>query len=323
MRSIVQTAKSIDEAVNQALVELNCSLDDVNIEILEEPRSGLFGLIGGRDAVVRVSLKDDFDPEDTIWDENETATFEEDLEKAETPEQCSEEYVEIEKTEETVAVPEEVTEEQPAEAKAEVEAEEKTEETAEESAQESEPEASPEAEEAFVGEDDEDFEEAADEAVSENRELIPAETAAKDWLTSVLEDMHIEATVRVSRDKEYLRVEIIDINDVDMGIVIGRRAETLNALQYLLSIAVNRLSGDRTRVFLDVGGYRGRRKASIERMAKRNADKVARYGRPIALEPMNAYERRIVHFALQNVDGVTTVSEGREPYRKVVIKVDR
>ncbi|WP_071704969.1 RNA-binding cell elongation regulator Jag/EloR [Murdochiella vaginalis] len=142
---------------------------------------------------------------------------------------------------------------------------------------------------------------------------------SENWLSSILEEMHITAQLNFFIEEENLRVEMTDISETDMGIVIGRRAETLNAIQYLLGVTLNRISKRHYRVYLDVGDYRKRRAQNITRLAERNAEKVRRSKRSVKLEPMNAYERRIVHTALQDMEHIETVSEGREPHRKVVI----
>lgn len=141
----------------------------------------------------------------------------------------------------------------------------------------------------------------------------------ENWLSSILEEMHISAQLNFFIEEENLRIELTEISETDMGIVIGRRAETLNAIQYLLGVTLNRISKRHYRVYLDVGDYRKRRAQNITRLAERNAEKVKRSKRSLKLEPMNAYERRIVHTALQNMEHIETVSEGREPHRKVVI----
>lgn len=141
----------------------------------------------------------------------------------------------------------------------------------------------------------------------------------ENWLSSILEEMHISAQLNFFIEEENLRIELTEISETDMGIVIGRRAETLNAIQYLLGVTLNRISKRHYRVYLDVGDYRKRRAQNITRLAERNAEKVKRSKQSLKLEPMNAYERRIVHTALQNMEHIETVSEGREPHRKVVI----
>jgi spoIIIJ-associated protein len=110
------------------------------------------------------------------------------------------------------------------------------------------------------------------------------------------------------------------VSGENMGVIIGRRGETLDALQYLTNLVVNRKMHERKRIILDAEGYRERRAETLEKLARRLADKVKRTGQRVFLEPMNPQERRIIHTALQNDIYVTTLSEGDEPFRKVVIK---
>ena len=115
----------------------------------------------------------------------------------------------------------------------------------------------------------------------------------------------------------------IDLSGSDMGILIGKRGQTLDALQYLISLYVNRESDAYIRVKLDTENYRERRKATLEKLAKKIAYTVKRTKKPVALEPMNPYERRIIHSALQADKFVSTRSEGEEPFRHVVVYLDR
>ena len=111
----------------------------------------------------------------------------------------------------------------------------------------------------------------------------------------------------------------ITMQGEDLGALIGRRGETLDALQYLVNLATNRKSGEKQRILLDVTGFRQAREATLTALAKKMADKAIRTGKFIRLEPMNPHERRIIHMALQDDRRVQTFSEGEEPYRKVVI----
>jgi len=111
----------------------------------------------------------------------------------------------------------------------------------------------------------------------------------------------------------------IDIKGKSLGVVIGRRGETLDALQYLVNLCANKNQGQRKKIWLDVEGYRRRREESLERLAMRLADRARQKGRNIVLEPMSSHERRIIHLALQSRDDVCTFSEGEEPFRKIVI----
>ena len=115
----------------------------------------------------------------------------------------------------------------------------------------------------------------------------------------------------------------VDFEGEDMGILIGKRGQTLDSLQYLTSLVVNKGKSNYIRVKLDTEDYRKRRKETLENLAKNIAYKVKRSRRPVALEPMNPYERRIIHSALQNDKYVTTHSEGEEPYRRVVVTLKK
>jgi spoIIIJ-associated protein len=113
------------------------------------------------------------------------------------------------------------------------------------------------------------------------------------------------------------------IEGADTAILIGRRGDTLDALQYLCSLVVNKGEKEYTRVSIDTENYRKKREAALTQLAKRIAGKVARTGRPVKLEPMNPYERRILHYALQNHPKVETVSEGEDPFRRVTVRLKR
>jgi spoIIIJ-associated protein len=143
---------------------------------------------------------------------------------------------------------------------------------------------------------------------------------AEDFINKLLSEMNIKGDSVARKEGSVLYVDMLNISSSDMGIVIGRRGNTLDAIQYLLSLAVNRNRKDYTKVIVDVKGYRKRREKTLERLAFKMANKAKYSNRPVRLEPMNPYERRIIHFALQGVREVTTYSEGEEPYRRVVIE---
>ena len=115
----------------------------------------------------------------------------------------------------------------------------------------------------------------------------------------------------------------VDLSGDEMGVLIGKRGQTLDSLQYLLSLVVNKESEEYIRVKVDTEDYRKRRKETLENLAKNIAYKVKRTKRPVSLEPMNPYERRIIHSALQNDKYVTTHSEGEEPFRRVVVTLKK
>lgn len=134
--------------------------------------------------------------------------------------------------------------------------------------------------------------------------------------------MKVETVVHIDY-KEEDNVMNIDLSGPDMGILIGKRGQTLDALQYLISLFVNKEGDSYIRVKLDTENYRERRKITLEKLAKKIAYTVKRTKKPVSLEPMNPYERRVIHSALQNDKYVCTKSEGEEPYRKVVILLKR
>ena len=142
-----------------------------------------------------------------------------------------------------------------------------------------------------------------------------AETAA-EYIKSVLSCMDIEAELDITENEDGA---VIDIKGDTTGAVIGRRGETLDAIQYLASMAANRSDKEYYRITLDSCGYREKRKAILEDLARKISKTVLRTGRTSTLEPMNPYERRIIHAAVSEIEGVTSKSIGEEPYRKVVI----
>lgn len=148
------------------------------------------------------------------------------------------------------------------------------------------------------------------------------ENSAKKFLNDVFSAMGIKASCEVIYDKDNATIEV-NIDGDEMGVLIGKRGQTLDSLQYLVSLVVNKNSEEYIKVKLDTENYRARRKETLENLAKNIAFKVKRTRKPVSLEPMNPYERRIIHSALQNDKYVETYSEGEEPYRKVVINMKK
>ena len=140
---------------------------------------------------------------------------------------------------------------------------------------------------------------------------------AKTFLTDVAKEMGLNVNVRVFKNAESV---YIDIDGEDSGTIIGKRGQTLDAIQYLTSLVVNKEKETYLRVVIDAEGYREKREKTLERLANRLADKAKKSGRSVRLEPMNPYERKVIHTALQNRPEVTTRSEGEEPYRRVIIE---
>ncbi len=145
---------------------------------------------------------------------------------------------------------------------------------------------------------------------------------AKDFLDSVFEAMNLIVAVHIKYD-ELDNYMDIDLSGDEMGVLIGKRGQTLDSLQYLVSLVVNKESESYIRVKVDTENYRQRRKETLENLAKNIAYKVKRTKRSVSLEPMNPYERRIIHSALQNDKYVMTHSEGEEPFRRVVVTLKK
>ena len=202
MKSVESTGKTIDEAILMAVAQLGVQRDNLEIEVLEEPVKGLFGLIGAKDAKIRATIKRS----------------------------------------------------------------------------------------------------SADQA--------------KEFLMKLLELMGMEAIVDSTEISSSIKVEI---KGAGMGLLIGHRGETLDAIQYLVSLVVNKDSNEYKRVIVDTENYRRKREETLKKLARRLAYKVAKTRKKVVLEPMNPYERRIIHSTLQNDRYVKTYSEGDEPFRKVVI----
>ena len=296
------TGKTEAEAIDQGLQELGLSIADVDVQVVEEGSKGLFGLFGSRPVKVRLTLKD--------AEEDPLADLLEDKKPAKKTEKKPEPKAEkkAEKPAEKKPAPEK---------KAEKKVEKKAEKKAEPKAAK-ESEAPEKAEKPAVK---------AEIRPMEKPEvtMIPAEEITEDspvgiahaFLMELTKLMGVDVTIDMGTDAEGNVYGYI--NGDTLGILIGRRGETLDAVQYLTSLKVNRGREGYTRVTLDTENYRAKREDTLIRLANRMANRALRTGRKVSLEPMNPYERRIIHYALQQTDGVDTHSEGEEPNRHVVI----
>ncbi len=167
------------------------------------------------------------------------------------------------------------------------------------------------------------------ESAAEVKSAAPAEpkytdgvkAAAESFLRGLLERMGVQAEITIS-DREGGGL-LVELSGPGMGAVIGRRGETLDAIQHLTNYAVNRGSEKRCHISVDAESYRAKREESLVRLAEKMAAKVVKYKRSMALEPMNSYERHVIHTALQNYEGVSTSSTGTEPNRRVVVSYER
>ena len=305
MRSTVISAKTVEECVNKALDKLQANRNEVNIEVINEAKQGFLGLFGAKDAVVRVSLKDDVKEKGTgdfvknilNSDSNSVETEQKEDTKVIEDKKIVEE---VEKTEPTEADNEEIVEESVEPAKP-VEAEEVV-----------------ETEEAVKSEEIEEEQEAeSDVTIDRNDELF---ITSKNFLKQMIEDMGIDCDIESRTEGNMIKFNIMCSEESDIGIIIGKRGETLDSLQYIVNLVTNRNSDTYIRVILDCNQYRSKRERSLQKLARRLADKAVQTGRDIKLEPMNPYERRIIHTYLQNDEKVNTFSQGNEPNRRVIIK---
>lgn len=158
--------------------------------------------------------------------------------------------------------------------------------------------------------------------VKEEKIEVSLNDIAKNFLKEVFEAMNMAVVIDVNYNQEDKTMDI-NLSGEEMGVLIGKRGQTLDSLQYLVSLVVNREQSDYIRVKVDTEDYRERRKETLENLAKNLAYKVKRTKRSVLLEPMNPYERRIIHSALQNDKYVTTHSEGEEPFRRVIVSLKK
>lgn len=152
------------------------------------------------------------------------------------------------------------------------------------------------------------------------RKLLNSREKAEEFLSKVFDAMKISVNVNIDENTEE-KIMNIDLSGEDMGVLIGKRGQTLDSLQYLVSLVVNKNVEEYVRVKVDTENYRQRRKDTLENLAKNISFKVKRSGKTVTLEPMNPYERRVIHSALQNDRYVETHSEGEEPFRRVVVSL--
>ena len=305
---ITVTAKTVKDAILEASLKLETFRDNIEYEVIEEGSTGFLGF-GSKKAVIKARkkvavediLKEEVKEEKPARKEKkefkkEKKEFKENKKEFKREKKERKEFQQEKKAEEKPApVPEEVKEvkeEVPTAAEPTAEAVEETVEVRKERK--------------------------VAELTPEEKEEVK-EKAVK-FMKDVFASIEMEVEVNASFEDEVLNVEM---SGEDMGVLIGKRGQTLDSLQYLTSLVVNKGRSGYVRVKVDTENYRNRRKETLENLAKNIAYKVKRTRRPVFLEPMNPYERRIIHSALQNDPYVTTHSEGEEPYRKVVVTLKR
>ena len=285
-RSIEASGKTVKDAIQSGLAELGCTLDEVETSVIDMGSPGLFGMFG-KPAKVRLTVKE----------EDQSFNIEMPVFSLDQPSQGGGKK----KRKETAK--EEKKSEEPKPKK------EKSRGRKEKSEDPKAPKAEP-VTVAAPAEPAEPFVETPE------AELSDTAKNARDFLKGLTDRMNVPADIVVSDGEENLRMVLSGEN---MSILIGRRGETLDALQYLTSLNVNRGREDYLRVTLDTENYRAKREEALRKLAVRMANRAKKSGRRVALEPMNPNERRILHSALQNDPEVTTHSEGEEPYRRVII----
>ncbi|HIS84357.1 MAG TPA: Jag N-terminal domain-containing protein [Candidatus Faecivicinus avistercoris] len=310
MKFIESTGKTVKDAISKGLAELGCDSADVDIQVIEMGSPGLFGIFG-RPAKVRLTLKEsDKDLEIDLPVLSIDQPSGRKREKAKPEKARADKPQKAEKPEKKQEAPK-PREERDDAAKPEApkprpekkKREPKPQKPAAETAPETEvPAPAPVEQEPFVPTPDDQLSETAHNA--------------RAFLMGLTERMGVPAQIAVSESPEQIRMVLSGEN---MSILIGRRGETLDALQYLTSLNVNRAREDYLRVSLDTENYRAKREEALRKLAVRMAGRCKKSGRRVALEPMNPYERRILHSALQADPDVTTHSEGEEPYRRVII----
>ena len=299
------TAKTVDEAITKACLELETSSDNLEIQVVREGTSGFFG-IGSKPAIIRVRRKVE-EEEFNILEELKK----EDLRK------------ESRRTEKKEARKEAPRKEAKKEEKKEVHREPKKEperENAKPQKKEKEPvqrEEAPKPQEVKEVKREEKKEEKK-QVVRTEEQIAAMKKSAEEFLAKVFHAMDLPVNITLEYEKENDCLSV-DFAGEDMGILIGKRGQTLDSLQYLTSLVVNKDQQDYVRVKLDTENYRSRRKDTLENLARNIAYKVRKTRKPVVLEPMNPYERRIIHSALQGNKYVETYSEGTEPYRHVVV----
>ena len=316
MKQYEASARTVEEAIEQGLQELGVSIGDVDVRVVEEGSKGLFGLFGSRPAKVCLTVKDaEEDPLSDLLSEKEKMEKKAAAKKTEKKPETKPETKQPEEKKTEEKKPAKKPEEKKA---ADRKPEGKTEERKPEKKQEKK--SVPDEQIAEETEKPEPRKLEKPEVTMIPDEALDAESpagVAKEFLGELTKLMGVDVTIQMGTDAEGNVYGFI--NGDTLGVLIGRRGETLDAVQYLTSLKVNRGRDSYTRVTLDTENYRAKREDTLIRLANRMANRAVRTGRKVSLEPMNPYERRIIHFALQQNANVTTHSEGDEPNRHVVI----
>lgn len=275
------SAKTVDEAITKASIEFETFSENLEIQVISQGKAGFLGF-GAKPAIIRAGKKE------------EEEILPEDVKEAKEPAKKS------------APARKEEKKEQKRDHKKEQRKEPKRENTVKVQDVPAEKEEKPREERKVLLRTEEEIAEIKDEAVK--------------FLSGVFKAMGLQVEIKIEYKNEDGNLDI-DFEGEDMGILIGKRGQTLDSLQYLTSLVVNKGRQGYIRVKLDTEDYRNRRKETLENLARSIAYKVRKTRKPVSLEPMNPYERRIIHSALQGNRYVETYSEGNEPYRHVVVKL--
>lgn len=362
------SAKTVEDALTEASIQLGTSSDNIEYTVIDEGTKGFFG-IGGRKAVIEARkkvtdedlMKEIFEdmPEKSVKDSNkeykkeqkkeykkeykqekkESAEEKKDIKKESKKESGKDLKKEQRKEQKRETAKEQLKESEKSSGKASVKEPvknvntESSSESGKETKKDNKREPKKDRRKEYDRKEKErksndqseiDNKESSDVRKEDSVQKIAkapadpeeAKKLATDFIKEVLLTMGMEVEVKAQFEDDTL---CVDIEGEDMGIMIGKRGQTLDSLQYLTSLVVNKGKASYVRVKVDTEDYRNRRKATLENLARNIAFKVKKTRKPVFLEPMNPYERRIIHSALQNDPYVTTHSEGEEPYRKVVV----
>ena len=292
MDSARVSARNYDEALTKALIELGTTSDNVDVEIIERGTNGFLGVFGVKPWTLKVTIKKSADTEKKKSSEKKY-----EKQKEQKP---PIEKKEVEKKETAPEKVETVVEEVIVEEK---EASVKSEESVDEYAQ-------------FYGEEEPS---STSRRVLTNDELEQIRDRADAFLKDFFTAMNLPAHAVYNFSFKTNELSIVIESEEDLGVLIGKRGQTLDSLQYILSLVVNKNSESYIRIKLDTENYRKKRKDKLEILAKNIAAKVKKTGKFTELEPMNAYERRIIHAALQGDNMVSTKSVGEEPFRHITV----
>ena len=305
MEYIEVTGKSVEEAITNACTKLGIPSDKLDYEVIDKGNSGFLGIFNSKPAKIKAREKQE-EPEVNSVDTPKKSEAPVHAEKKfEKPKKSIEAPVHTEKKFEKKA-----DNFKKAEPKKEFKAESKKEYKPADNHKNAEVKEAPKAEEKPK----------AEPFTAEQKEVIKKDI--QTFLNNMFGAMNMEVKADITFDDEENSVNV-DLSGDNMGVLIGKRGQTLDSIQYLTSLVINKNSEKYVRVKLDTENYRKRRKETLESLAKNIAYKVKRSRRPVSLEPMNPYERRIIHSALQADKFVSTRSEGEEPFRHVVVYLER